>query len=66
MSDAKCITFEAVQLNDRSEYIVRAMWPDGYEQQITGFTDDAEARAWITNDSRGWLDWMARRPHPSN
>ena len=49
MSDAKCITFEAVQLNDRSEYIVRAMWPDGYEQQITGFTDDAEARAWITN-----------------
>ena len=66
MNDAKSITFEAVQLNERSEYVVRARWPDGYEQQITGFTDDAEARAWITNDSRGWLDWMARRPHPGN
>ncbi|MGF6603335.1 hypothetical protein P3T23_008089 [Paraburkholderia sp. GAS448] len=51
MSDAKSITFEAVQLSDRSEYVVRATWPDGYERQITGFTDDAEARAWITNDA---------------
>jgi hypothetical protein len=53
MNDAKSITFEAVQVNARLEYVVRARWPDGYEQQITGFTDDAEARAWITNDSRG-------------
>lgn len=62
MSDVQSITFEAVQLNDRSGYFVRARWPDGYEQQITGFTNDAEAREWIVNDSRGWLDWMPHRP----
>lgn len=54
MSDVQSITFEAVQLNDRSGYFVQATWPDGYEQQITGFTDYAEAREWIVNDSRGW------------
>ncbi|MGF6720908.1 hypothetical protein P3T43_000249 [Paraburkholderia sp. GAS41] len=64
MTDSKSITFEAVQLDNRSEYVVRATWPDGHEQQITGFTDDSEARAWIVNDSRGWLDWMAHRPQP--
>ena len=66
MNDTKNITFEAMQVNDRLEYVVRARWPDGYEQQITGFTDNAKARAWISNDSRGRLAWMARRPHPSN
>jgi hypothetical protein len=51
-----------MRLDDRSGYFVRAIWPDGYQQRITGFTDDAEAREWIANDRRGWLDWMLHRP----
>jgi hypothetical protein len=62
MSDAQSIMFEAVQTNDRWGCVVRATWPDGYEQEITGFIDEAEARAWIANDSQGWLDWIPHRP----
>jgi hypothetical protein len=65
MNDVKSVKFEALQLDDRSGYFVRARWPDGYEQQITGFADVAEAHAWIVNDSRGWLDWMPHRPQPA-
>lgn len=41
-------TYEPVQLKDGSGYFVRTAGSDGVERQINGFTDEADARAWIT------------------
>jgi hypothetical protein len=55
------VKFESVKSNDGTGYFVRATWSDGSENQITGFINDTEARAWIVSDSRGWLEWMPHR-----
>jgi hypothetical protein len=56
--------YEPVQLKDGSGYFVRATWSDGFEQQINGFVDEAEARQWITDNEPYWHEWASHRVQP--
>lgn len=47
-------TYEPVPLIDGSGYFVRITWSDGFENQIDGFADKAEAQKWIEKNSPHW------------
>ncbi len=38
-----------------NEWRVRAVWPSGYPEEITGFKTEAEAKDWIATRSKAWL-----------
>lgn len=42
-------------LKDFSGWYVLLAWPDGLEQQIDDFLTEAEAQAWIDDESAAWL-----------
>jgi hypothetical protein len=42
-------------LKDFSGWYVLLTWPDGLEQQIDDFLTEAEAQAWIDDESAAWL-----------
>jgi len=57
-------TYEPVQLKDGSGYFVRVTWSDGFERQINGFADEAEARQWIADKGPHWHEWAPHRVQP--
>jgi hypothetical protein len=57
-------TYGPVQLKDGSGHFVRITWSDGVERQINGFTDEAEARAWIAANESHWHEWELHRVQP--
>jgi hypothetical protein len=56
--------YEVVQLKDGSAYFVRVTWSDGFEQQINGFADAAEALEWIDTNGPCWHEWATHRVQP--
>lgn len=51
--------FEIKPLKDHSGFYVLVTWPEGQAEHVNGFQSEAEADAWITNDTATWL---ARHP----
>ena len=43
---------------------VRAIWPSGHVEEITGFKTEAEARAWIAGDAA--KAWLRGRGYPTD
>jgi hypothetical protein len=50
-------------LKDRPGWYVLLVWPNGREQHITNFDTEAEAQAWIDNNSAAWLSKANSRTH---
>jgi hypothetical protein len=42
-----------------NEWHVKAIWPSGHPEEITGFKTEAEAKAWIVGD--GAKEWLRSR-----
>jgi hypothetical protein len=38
-----------------NKHVVRIEWPDGHEQLLDVFDSEADANAWVENDSEAWL-----------
>jgi hypothetical protein len=49
------IRFEARPVKGGPDWMVVVTFPDAPEMIVPGFHTEADARNWITNDSRGWL-----------
>jgi hypothetical protein len=50
------ITIEPQPVKVGNEWHVRAIWPSGHPEEITGFKTEDEARAWIAGDgAKTWL-----------
>jgi len=54
-------SYESVPLTDGSGYFVRITWSDGFEKEIDGFADKAEAQEWIEKNSPHWHEWASHR-----
>ncbi len=46
------------------EWHVKAIWPSGHPEEITGFKTEAEAREWINGD--GAKAWLRGRGYPND
>ena len=46
------------------EWHVKAIWPSGHPEEITGFKTEAEARDWITGE--GAKVWLRGRGYPND
>jgi hypothetical protein len=57
-------TMEPHPLKDSSGWYVLIVWPTGPEQHVTGFATEAQARAWINDDSEAWTAKVTR-PRPT-
>ena len=40
---------------EENGFTVRATWPDGAFEEVSGFTSETEANDWITNKFPIWL-----------
>ena len=61
MTDAKP-TLTPRQLDMFSDWCVRAVWPNGQERQVHGFSSEAHARGWIKTLSAEWIAQMEADP----
>ena len=47
---------QPLKLRVGNEWHVRAIWPSGHPEEITGFKTEAEARDWINGEgAKAWL-----------
>ena len=46
-----------------NEWHVKAIWPSGHPEEITGFRSEAEAKAWIAGD--GAKAWLRSKGYPT-
>ena len=49
------IRFEARPMKAGSNWMVVITFPDRTEMHVDDFPEEADAKSWITNDSREWL-----------
>jgi hypothetical protein len=56
------INSQPIKVGD--EWHVKAIWPSGQPEEITGFKTEAEAREWINGD--GAKAWLRGRGYPND
>jgi hypothetical protein len=61
MNDNQNPSYMAVGLKDTPGYFVLVTWPDGFETQVHGFADEAQALAWIGKNGSKWRTWAPQR-----
>jgi hypothetical protein len=54
----KELTLTPLPIRGSPGWFVQVSFPDGREKRISRFTTEAEARAWIDNESDDWLAGM--------
>jgi len=65
MSDPRqSITIDPHPVKVGDEWHVKAIWPSGHLEKITGFNTEAEAREWIVGD--GAKAWLRGRGYPND
>jgi hypothetical protein len=52
------MSMPTLQVSKEAEdkYTVRATWPDGAFEEVSGFTSERDADDWITNKFPIWLE----------
>jgi hypothetical protein len=55
------IRFEARPMKAGSNWMVVITFPDRTEMHVDDFPEEADAKSWITNDSREWLGKLGYR-----
>lgn len=56
------IVFDPVPMKVGPEWYVRAVYPSGQEEHITGFASETAAKSWIASD--GAKVWLRTRGYP--
>jgi hypothetical protein len=49
-----------VDKESEHKYTVRATWPDGAFEEVSGFTSEHEADDWITNKFPIWIEEQSK------
>ena len=52
---SKDLTLTPRPIKGSPGWVVQVSFPDGREKRISRFTTEAEAQAWIDNESDDWL-----------
>ena len=55
--------FQCVEISRGRGWLVRASWSSGRTAEIPGFANQAEAEAWIRDESPAWLAARLTRSH---
>jgi hypothetical protein len=55
MSDTLTMPALAVVHEGSRQWAVRATWPDGHFEEVSGFPNEQDANDWITNKFQDWL-----------
>ena len=54
-------TFKPEQMGFFSEWFIVITWPDGQQQKMNGFRNEAHCQGWIEHES---AKWVARTTRP--
>ena len=55
--------FKPLSSKEGGEWLVIVTWPDGVQQQISGFRSEFEAEDWIRKDAFTWLQQHPKSRH---